>query len=616
MEASMEKHAHVENESAERNEAKGSLQASRRPVGTDRQEIEWQYEATDGLEKIEEWLLGARDDDSEGTVGSGLTVAGGTTKELIDTYFDTEDWRLYRAGYGLRVRREASRKGSEATMKSLVSPGGVDGSLWRRREISEPLEGDGAEGLGKTTGPVGQHLKALLGGREVRPIFEVHTRRRTFDLLLGEERTDKSPSGIVQDASGNIRRAGVGGGTRVGEVALDSSEIPLGHGDEVASLTRVEVEVDASAAGTAGLEEFVKAMEGALVLRPTEISKYEAGLFATGQSPQEDSDLGSDFVDGSLSVGEVAFAVLRRQFAVMRAHEPGVRLGEDPEELHDMRVATRRMRAAIRLFQDALPERARWFQDELTFFAGVMDDVRDLDVQIERLKEWATQAEEDESREALSEVVAALEERRSGARERLLEALDSARYERFESSFADMLRRGPVGETVPGREPAAADTPILDIAPGLLSRSYRKWRKAAGGVNDASHPEEYHDLRKKGKRLRYALEFLSDVYGKEDTDEIVKPLKKLQDYLGEHQDLIVASDLLEELVTNGELPPRTAFEMGILAGRHRQEAAELRRSVAASKAYRVLRKGKAWEDFDKAMEKQRPGAKARSKRKK
>jgi CHAD domain-containing protein len=190
------------------------------------------------------------------------------------------------------------------------------------------------------------------------------------------------------------------------------------------------------------------------------------------------------------------------------------------------------MQAATKLFQDALPERARWFRDELRFFAGVMGDVRDLDVQIKQLEEWAAQTEEEESPEALSKVVAALEERSSGVRERLPEALNSARYERFESSFFDMLRRGPAGEAIPGREPVAADAPILATAPDLLSRLYRKWRKAAKCINGSSHSEEYPDLSEKGKRLRYALEFPLDVYGKKPTEEIVQPLKKLQDDLG------------------------------------------------------------------------------------
>ena len=74
---------------------------------------------------------------------SGLRVVPGETKELTDTYYDTEDWRFYRAGYALRVRRDGKRV--EATMKSLAPP--EDGGLKRRREISEPLRSDGPKPL-------------------------------------------------------------------------------------------------------------------------------------------------------------------------------------------------------------------------------------------------------------------------------------------------------------------------------------------------------------------------------------------------------------------------------------------------------------------------------------
>ena len=241
------------------------------PSGVDRQEIEWQYDAPDGLKKVEGWLLG----DPE---RFGLTVLKNLSKELVDTYYDTGDWRLYHAGYALRVRREGVGD-SEATMKSLVP---ADGNLHRRREISEPLEGDEVETLFAAPGPVGVCLRALADAREMRRIFEVRTSRRTFDLVSDGQATDP-------------KKALTSFAVRVGEVALDHSEIPLGASNKPARLTRVEVELDTSASGAySKLEGFVKAMEEALGLLPATTSKYEAGLSATGQSPnskaKEDKD--------------------------------------------------------------------------------------------------------------------------------------------------------------------------------------------------------------------------------------------------------------------------------------------------------------------------------------
>jgi CHAD domain-containing protein len=295
----------------------------------------------------------------------------------------------------------------------------------------------------------------------------------------------------------------------------------------------------------------------------------------------------------------------------MRAHEPGTRLGEDHEELHDMRVATRRMRAAIKIFQDALPERSSWLREELRHFAGVLGAVRDLDVHIEEVKGLSSgDGEEDE---ALAAVVASLEGRHAEARGRMLEALDSERYARFESSFAEMLRRGPYVAGMPEASPtngpsgaSAAGVPAPEATPRILGGLYSKWRKAARRLDQSSHVEEFHDLRKKGKRLRYAFEFFSGVYGEENTAALVGPLKAVQDSLGRHQDATVAAELLREIaIGTPRLPKRTVFAMGLLTQRYMAEAAGLRASSIAAKEYRALVGGKAWKAFEKLMEKER-----------
>ncbi len=301
---------------------------------TDHQEIEWQFDA-DELEPVEGWL-------GQHSSGSGLVVAPESTERITDTYYDTDDWRFYRAGYALRVRKAGS--GVEATIKSLTP---AEGNLRRRREISEPLGDDEPSTLGRASGPVGEISRALLGDHELSPMFRIQTRRQRFALLL----TDAADGG-----EGRGEASGADGG-RIGEVSLDASEIPLGEDEEPTRLRRIEVEAATGTAPTPDLRGFVDELQSALGLSPTSISKYEAGLYAAGLSPDGVAGLGPTSVDPSMSTGEVAFAVLRWQFAEMRAHEPGTRIGEDPEELHDMRVATRRMRAAMKVFEGALPER-------------------------------------------------------------------------------------------------------------------------------------------------------------------------------------------------------------------------------------------------------------------
>jgi triphosphatase len=548
----------------------GTSSVKGEPPATDHREIEWQLDAAD-LDPVEGWL------GQHPSGSSGLVVDPRPTVEITDAYYDTEDWRLYRSGYAIRVRETDGA--FEATMKSLTPS--RDGPR-NRREISEPLRDDDPATLGDASGPVGERLRLIVGARGLLRLFLVRTRRRRFALLLG-------------DSNGED-----GDFVRAGEISLDASEIPV-DGKPV-RLRRVEVEAEPGTAPEAVLRVFVDEMQGALDLTAASLSKYETGLHTCGFDPEGDNSFGPTQIDASMSVGEVAFAVLRRQFAEMRSHEAGTRLGEDPEELHDMRVPTRRMRAAIKAFEDVLPEKAGPFGEELRWVAKALGEVRDLDVQIERFEALKREADR-ESTEYLEKIVRLTQKRRVEARIGMLAVLGSERYERLESAFARMLRRGPESGTG-GHDPAGA--PVAAAAPALISRRYRKWRKAAKRLDEASPQEAFHDARKKGKRLRYVLEFFSEVYGK-PVQKLVEPLKALQDDLGEHQDAVVASEYLRDLgtKTGGRRVPRgVAFTMGVYSERCASGAKDLRRTVPDSKPFRVLKKGKKWKQFEKILEDQ------------
>jgi triphosphatase len=554
-------------------EQDGTSSGKAKSPATDQREIEWQLDAAD-LGLVEGWL------GQHPSGSSGLVVDPEPTVEITDAYYDTEDWRLYRAGYALRVRETVGA--FEATMKSLTPS---QDSRKNRREISEPLRDADPARLGDAIGPVGKRSRQIVGGHGLRRLFLVRTRRRRFSLLPG------GSDGEDRDLA------------RAGEVSLDASEIPV-DGERI-FLRRVEVEAEPGTVPDALLHDLVDEMQAALDLTPVALSKYETGLYACGFDPERDNSFGPTRIDPSMSVGEVAFAVLRRQFTEMRSHEAGTRLGEDPEELHDMRVPTRRMRAAIKTFKDVLPEKALWFGEELRWVAKALGEVRDLDVQIERFEALKREAE-GESTEYLERIVRITQKRRAEAHTDMLAVLDSERYERLESSFSRMLRHGPASEPSQkdGRDPA--DAPVTAAAPAMISRRYRKWRKAAKRLDEASSQEAFHDVRKKGKRLRYVLEFFSEVYGK-PVQKLVEPLKALQDDLGEHQDAVVAAGYLRELgtTTGGTRVPRgVVFTMGVYSERCASEAKNLRRTVPGSKPFRALEKGKKWRKFEKVLEDQ------------
>ncbi len=299
-------------------------------------EVEWQLDALD-LRPVERWFgarfghetAGADGATSGGTGWGALSVPGfdavqQPAKRLFDTYFDTEDWRLARSGYVLRTRRRGA--GTEATMKDLAPA--ADG-LRRRMEATETLPGAGIGDL-DPNGSVGRRVRALAGGRPLSPVLEVRTRRRLFSLVVHDE--------------------------PIGEVALDDTTIVLTGDPQRLRLQRVEVEVLASWVDP--LQPFVEQLRRDCGLQPATLSKFEAGLMAAGVALRGRSDEGGTPVGPATSLGELAFTVIGRDTSSMLAHEAGTRLGEDPEGLHQMRVATRRLRAALDLFTSVLPVRA------------------------------------------------------------------------------------------------------------------------------------------------------------------------------------------------------------------------------------------------------------------
>src|SRR5437588_1263036 len=134
---------------------------------------------------------------------------------------------------------------------------------------------------------------------------------------------------------------------------------------------------------------------------------------------------------------------LRVRLAALRKHEDGTRSGADPEDLHQMRVAVRRMRAVLAAAGDAVDrEWANGLRDELRWLAQVLGPVRDLDVLIERLRQESEDFP-DEERDAVEALLRGLTRKRRGARQRLLRALRSRRYATLLDSLDEAVAQGP-----------------------------------------------------------------------------------------------------------------------------------------------------------------------------
>ncbi len=534
-------------------------------------EIEWQFDALD-LRPVERWLATLPTLAIETGDGGTVTALSRTPRRLVDSYLDTDDWRIARAGFVVRTRRRGRH--DEVTLKDTRPAEGS--GLRQRLEVTEVLPATGLAALGPD-GPVGRRLRAIVGTRRLHEVLQVRTRRRPFALRVG--------------------------GVDAAEVALDDTMIVVGNGQRPMQLRRVEVEVHPE--WLDALEPIVDQLRASCGLQPARLSKFEAGLLALGEEIPGTPDLGPTDISAGSTMGELAFAVLRRQLAVVRDKEPGTRLGEDVEELHDMRVATRRLRAGLSLFEAVLPVRAQVFREELGWMGRLLGAVRDLDVQQQGLADMAAQGAgviagtEGGDHDPLADLAALLERERQAARAELLSGLDSVRWDRLVKGLTAMAQQGPARRSLATRVPA-------EIAmPELVLERHGKVAKAARAAKRSGVVSDFHRLRIRCKRLRYALEFSADVYGGR-TSRFVRELTVLQDELGEMQDAEVASLQLAALAT-GEtrLPPATIFVMGGVAERHRRE---VKRFLKRLPSELPRTRGKAWRELRDLMERRRDEA--------
>ena len=223
-------------------------------------------------------------------------------------------------------------------------------------------------------------------------------------------------------------------------------------------------------------------------------------------------------------------AALDARLRALLSHDPGTRVGEDPEELHQMRVAVRRMRATLKAARPLL-ERT-WADDlraELGWLGRALGPVRDADVLIERLRGHAAAFDNTSNREAVETLIEALVADREAARTEMLAVLGSRRY-------TTLLRRlaTAVSRPLPTPRRRVAAPPLAE----LIRIEYRRLSKAVQAAGEDPPDEVLHVLRIRGKRLRYTGE-LAAASGK-PVRKLVESMVALQDVLGEHQDACVA----------------------------------------------------------------------------
>lgn len=287
-------------------------------------------------------------------------------------------------------------------------------------------------------------------------------------------------------------------------------------------------------------------------------------------------------LDLSLTAYDVAIAELRRLLAAWRRHEPGARLGQDAEELHQLRVTARRIDATLGLFKRQLPRPLIQARKTAKAVLRTLGTARDLDVQLAELARYTSRLPEHE-RAAAEPLRLHLETERARARTRMLRALDSEPTRRW---LETLSLAGTERDDPNGAERA------LVVMPERVRRRFRKLRKSVAKLRAKSSMDDYHLVRRRAKQLRYATECGASMFGK-PADELLRALRRLQDRLGAHQDAFMAQNRLAAIAADPAtgLPPATLFLMGRLAEHNLRVTQQARETLTRS--WRKVR-GKRW----------------------
>lgn len=275
-------------------------------------------------------------------------------------------------------------------------------------------------------------------------------------------------------------------------------------------------------------------------------------------------------------IAEAGRKVLLQQFRTMLKHEAGSRTGEDVEDVHDMRVASRRIRSTLRLLEPYFkPRRIRAYKPMLSKIADVLGGVRDLDVLIEDVTSYG-EGLSDAERAHLDPVIARLNAGRVEARVALNALFDRGQYARFIADFAKFLTTPGAGTPKAG-EDGAIPTPstLRHILPTLIYSHLGQVRAYDSALDDADDTT-LHALRIEFKRLRYAASLFSDVLGTQISDYIDE-LKAMQDHLGRMNDIVTARGALT-LILKG-LPAETVEALNGYLSALDDEGLKLRQQV-------------------------------------
>jgi CHAD domain-containing protein len=453
----------------------------------------------------------------------GLHTATATTTELVADYYDTADLRLARAGASLRFRAP------EGWTVKLPEDG--TGDLLTREEL--PLGGEPSQP------PAGalDLVQAWTRGEPVRVVARLRTKRARTDV---HDDAGRKVAEIVDDEVAMFDGAASTRSFREVEIEL-APDAPARVAKKLVRRLR-----DAGA----GRAEPVPKIVRALGVAPRRSDRAESLPPPTKRSKADE-----------IINGAIVTSVTR-----LLRHDAGMRVGADPENLHQARVAVRRLRSDLHTFSPLMdrdwvePTRA-----ELEWLGALLGSVRDVDVLRELLEAKVARVPV-EHRPAAGRLLDRLGACRAHARAELLAGLRSERYLRLLDRLVDTEPTEWIAPDTPARRAA-------DVLPGLVRRPWKKLRRAVRDAGDDPSDAALHAIRIRAKQARYATEAAAPIVGRRARG-LAEALAALQDVLGAQHDCVVARKWLHDTAAGGY--GEEVFVAGELAMVLQQDERDLR----------------------------------------
>ncbi len=462
------------------------------------------------------------------TLTEAFPLKAGPETKVIRRWYDTFDWRLFRA------RRILVRQGTNWILQDF------DGRTLFTLRAGRKLYRFASD---FPASPLADELKTLLS---VRALLE-----------LGRSEIHASRWYIVNDDEKRV-------------ATLDMEKlINSGTGRSLITLSLTEVR---------GYSKWFKKIARAIQDFGARPQSGPADIFSfvldgSGRAPLDySSGYNVPLVPDMASI-EAAVRIHSVLLEAIRINEPGVLADTDIEFLHDLRVAVRRTRSALVLMKGVFsPEIEKRFKEEFKYIGQITGPVRDLDVYLASRDEYM-QRLPFRLQTGLSYFFEDLAVRRRTERRKLVRALKGERYQRILADWQELLATRPWPE--PGKR---GEMPVKELAGQVIHKRFRRVLTDGKKINPDSPDESLHRLRIECKKLRYSLEFFTSLYDQEVMRQLIKHLKLLQNNLGDFNDLSVQQEMLAHFLStikpgtirSREMAASIGGLMTDLARQHRQ----------------------------------------------